>query len=929
MERRIPSATYRVQLTPSWGFDAAASIVPYLARLGVDTLYVSPILASRRGSTHGYDGIDPRRLDTARGGNAGFARLRAALKRHGMGLLVDIVPNHLAATLENPAFVEVLERGPRSRYARIFDIDWSRGVDGRAAVVLPWLDRDVEAAFDAGMLRFVGGAESVRLRLRGNDLPASPRARRRLLAWARTAARSVTGPADGSSGVRSRTILAKVNEGATPEARDRRRILLEDFHFRLVPWWEFASINYRRFFDISDLIGVRSDEAKGFTFMHRWLVRAARAGWISGVRVDHVDGLADPSGYLRRLAEALRGPRKGAPAPYIVVEKILARDETLPGDWPVAGTTGYDALQRMTGAIVDPPSLRRLTATYRAALSHTETSFADIAERSKREVVDALFPGELAGLVDRLRGTSAPSRSSGAPPTTGRALTALTAALPVYRTYGTWRAMSRTGRRRIRTAFDAAVRRASGRAERAALRELQRRWLRGGPATGERSPRDALVRWEQWTGAVAAKGIEDTAFYRYAAFLAANEVGGDPGHPSTSLEEFHAFMRDRSRRWPHALTPTSTHDTKWGEDARARLIALAEWAGPWGANVRQWVTSHRSLVPGRGATRVPFESEEYRLYQTLVAVAAASRSLTGDLGRRVDRHLVKAARERKEGTSWTHPCPSRERRLRAFSRALRTDPRAGRFRREFVTWVDRVAFFGAYYSLAQVVLRATVPGVPDLYQGSEGWNFSLVDPDNRRPVDFGRLASLLRRSERRRRSPFLTVSDHRPPDEVDKVSVTASVLRFRRDHPRIFDSGGYHPLHEVVLPAATATLAFARRWRDEWVVVAFGRGLAQVSGHRLRPPTGRPWKARAIRLPPYAPTRWQDVLGSRTIHAHRRGPGRTLPLAELFDRWPVAVLYHGASTARPGPAVRGGARPPPSRSTRTLRSRRARARRPS
>ncbi|MGI0150513.1 MAG: malto-oligosyltrehalose synthase, partial [Thermoplasmata archaeon] len=750
MTPRIPTSTYRLQLSARFGFDRVRRILPYLDRLGVDTVYLSPILASQPGSEHGYDGIDPGRIDPARGGAAGFARLRRDLERRGFGLLVDFVPNHLAASLQNPAWRDVLARGPSSPYARIFDIDWSRGPEGRPAVVLPWLGRSRADAFRRGELAFDLDRGSLSLRFGVRKLPGSPAALRRLMEWD-TGAEALPGRRRPDRRRELRERLERLNRGVTGRDRSRREQLLTEFSYRLVPWWEVGSVNYRRFFDISGLVGVRPEDPEGFRYLHRWLLPAARSGAISGIRLDHIDGLADPLGYLRRLRAALAGASSSGrrAAPYLIVEKILARDETLPASWPVDGTTGYEALVRITGVLVDEASAPRLSAMYARICPERPGSFADESYRAKREVAEELFPGERAELVRRIRGGRGATVPYGSRNGIDRALVAVTAALPVYRTYYHLGPGGGRGRpedaRRLRAAISEARRRDPGALQGDGLRAFLRLASGSGAIPPGSPPARFLTRWQQWTGAVAAKGGEDTAFYRHGRFLGANEVGGDPDRIATTLGDFHAFMRERARRFPHALTPTSTHDTKWGEDARARLVALTEWVEPWSVSVRRWRRDNRAFTSGPARRRVPSPAEEYRLYQTLVASAPSPRSFSGTYPRRLEGHLVKAAREAKLGTSWMRPVPAHEEALTDFVRAIVTDPRGAGFRADLSGWVDRLAFFGGFYSFAQTVLRATLPGVPDLYQGSEGWNLTLADPDNRRPVPFGRLARGLAR----------------------------------------------------------------------------------------------------------------------------------------------------------------------------------------
>jgi (1->4)-alpha-D-glucan 1-alpha-D-glucosylmutase len=877
MRPAFPSATYRLQLTPSFGFEEVRRLLPYLERLGVDTLYLSPILAARSGSQHGYDGIDPGRVDSARGGQRGFDRLARSAERRGMRLLLDIVPNHLAASLENPAWREVLRCGPGHPLAPIFDIDWHRTPDGHPAVVLPWLDRPLREAFVLGRLKFEFVDHELVLRSDHGPLPTSSRSRRRWSTWRRSA------PPGGD-----RTDLARLSLGGTPTDFARRQQLLADQWYRLVPWWDFAAINYRRFFDVSELVGVRSDRVLGFEYTHRWLRRAVRSPAIVGVRVDHVDGLEDPARYLRRLGRMLANASTASKKPYVVVEKILAHDESLPEDWEVAGTTGYEALDRMTEVLIAPDSFRSLDRAYRTNVAGAPRSYRTASFRAKREVAERSFPAERGELARRLapRAVSADSRTTPALDLEP-ALVAATSALGVYRTYAV--------RGRRRPSDDAAVRAAVERARRvdrrravgAGLDAFERAWASDPP---DRRPRREFVpRWQQWSSALAAKGGEDTALYRFPRALALNEVGSDPDHLSCSLSEFHRFMADRALRWRHALTATSTHDTKWGEDARARLIALSEWPAPWGRDVGRWRCRNRRFREGEGRGRGPSPAEEYRLYQTLLATWPGPSGLDERFVDRMLSHTEKAAREAKLGTSWTRPNPEFEEGLRRFVRALLTDPRAEEFREEMSDWADRIAYFAAYYSLIQVVLRITVPGVPDLYQGSEGWNLSLVDPDNRRDVRFSRFVRWAQ-----------AVDFHRartargPPRERDKFELTARLLRFRREHPATFGSGSYLPLGEATGGPPAPVLAFARTSASEGLIVVVGRGLARTSRFLAVPPLGPLWGPRRLILPSKLPRRWNDLVSGRPIRSVVEGHRVVLPLKELFGKSPMAVLHASA-----------------------------------
>ncbi len=899
-----PSATYRFQLTPRSGFDEARRRLPYLRGLGVDTLYLSPVFAARHGSGHGYDGVDPSRIDASRGGERSFRALARAARHHGLSLLVDFVPNHLATSLENPAWCDVLRNGRRSRFARLFDIDWDRHPDRRASVSVPWLDRPLADAFRDGTVAFERTRSGVCLRCGEGRLPVPPRAIRRAV---RTTAAAAPGPRARRRGP-PELDLAAANRGKSAEGLRLREALLSALDYRLVPWYDFSSINYRRFADIGDLIGVRSASEPGFRHLHRGLLRAVGRGEIDGVRVDHVDGIGDPRAYLRRLGSALRSAAPADRSPYIVVEKILARDEALPGSWGISGTTGYEVMVRITGVLLPRTALPELDRAYRRFCGKGTASFADEAYRAKRDVEEQLFAGDRAEIVRRLleqEDARAPQRAATSPRTVDRVVAALTASLPVYRTYsGTERERKGSRTWLLRAAADAGRREPEVFAS-PECRVLLDRWRGRRRASGRhRTDRDPVhERWQQWTAAVAAKGIEDTAFYRYVRFLGANEVGGDPGTPGSSLREFHRFMAERARRWPYALTATSTHDSKWGEDARARFVALAEAAAAWRAATVRWHRSLRTLRTSRGIAPGPRPKEEYLVYQAWAATAPPGRAFGARYIERLETYLRKAMREAKEQSSWTHPDLAHEERVLRFVRACARSPVAARFRRELDPWVRKLDRIGGFYSLGQVVLRTTLPGVPDIYQGSEGWNHAMVDPDNRRPVRFDRFARLLARSvdERSRLAPRILIAARRGVSEGLKVGVTACLLRFRRTHRALFAEGSYLPLWERPRRGKEPTVAFARRRGRQWVVVAVGRGFSSLSGRREAPPIARAWRGRVLPLPAGAPARWESVLTGRSVLASGPAPGSRLRLDELFSDLPVAVL---TGSGREGPAAR-------------------------
>ncbi|MGK5169451.1 malto-oligosyltrehalose synthase [Geodermatophilus sp. CPCC 205761] len=762
--RAVPTATYRLQVTADFTLDDAASVAGYLADLGVSHAYTSPLLRAAAGSTHGYDTVDHAHVDESRGGQAGLDRLVAALHAQGLGLVLDLVPNHMgvADPAEAPWWWDVLRHGRDSAHAGAFDIDWDFG-GGR--VRLPVLG----SADDVEKLEVVDGE----LRYYDNRFPIAP----------------------------------GTGQGTPQEVHARQ-------HYELVDWRRAdADLNYRRFFAINTLAGLRVEDPEVFAATHELVLRLVEVGAVDGLRIDHPDGLADPKGYLDRLAEASGGR-------WTVVEKILEPGEDLPESWSTAGTTGYDALAEVDDVLVDPAGEAALTALD-TELSGAPVDYARLVHDCKREVTDGILGSEVARLVrviGELPGIDVAQQTE--------ALAELLAGFPVYRTY------LPDGREHL----DATV---------AAVRERRPDLTDAVDALHtvlSQAGTEAATRFEQTSGPVMAKGVEDSAYYRWARFVALNEVGGDPARFGSTVEEFHEAQQRRLARRPESMTALSTHDTKRSEDVRARLAVLAELPTEWAQLVRQLLSRHpladRPLA--------------HLVWQNLVGAWPLSRE-------RAHAYVEKAAREAGTSTTWTDPAEEFENRLHALVDAAFDDEQTNGAIEDLVA---RIAPFGRSNSLAQKLLQLTIPGVPDVYQGTELWDLSLVDPDNRRPVDY----------ELRRR--LLARLDGGEVPAVDesgaaKLLVVSRTLRARREHPEWF--AGYQPV------AATGATAGH--------VVAFDRGGAVTVATRL--PVGLAgaggWGDTALQLPNGA---WRDLLTGDCFVSDAAG----MPVRDVLGRLPVALL---------------------------------------
>ncbi len=854
-----PSATYRLQLQSGFGFSEARELVGYLHGLGISHLYLSPVLSARPGSTHGYDVVDPTRLNPELGTPEEFDALCDELRRRGMGVVLDIVPNHMAAAQENPWWVDMLRHGPSSRFARVFDIDWS-AQDGK--VLLPILGRPFGEALERGELRLDAVEGDVVLRYFEHTLPVSPE--------------SVRG--HFGAGPDLDDVYWHNGVPGEPASFDRLQALLDEQHYRLAHWRVAArDISYRRFFDITALISVRVEDPEVFELTHAFLLRLVRDGRVDGLRIDHVDGLLDPTQYLQRLRSGV-----GEDA-FLVVEKILGPGEDLVRAWPVHGTTGYEFAEAAGGLFVDADGVRRFERVA-AGTAGWEGPFPEVVAARKTMVLRSLFSGEVTALVRELHALARADRyardlSVGELAT---ALSVVTARLHVYRTYTAGREVRPEDRRRIERAVREARERlpASAHPALAFLRRVLLLELAPTAAAGVVEGWMRFVqRWQRLTGPVTAKGVEDTAMYVFPGLLSRSEVGGHLEEPAVPVPEFHRRMRARRRGWPDGLSATSTHDSKRSEDVRARISVLSEIPEEFGRRVarwRRWNTVHVRTVAGRP---VPDGAEDWHLYQVLVGAWPLDRLQEGRLVRRVQDYEVKAAREAKVHTTWLDPDPAHERALRGFVRDVMA-PSNEPFRRDLMRFVERVALPGAVNSLAQVVLKATAPGVPDLYQGTELWSPHLVDPDNRGTVDFAL-----------RRHLVDALADADPAELAEawrdgrlKLWVTRAALRFRAEHPELFARGSYLPL-EVSGPRRDHVVAFARRHGGEWAIMVVPR-LVSGMNSRGRLPVGRPWRETVAELPGRAPARFRDVLTGEVVEAR----GGSLSLDTVLRTLPVAVL---------------------------------------
>jgi (1->4)-alpha-D-glucan 1-alpha-D-glucosylmutase len=976
----LPLATYRVQLHAGFGFAAAAAVVPYLARLGVSHLYSSPVLQAMPGSTHGYDVIDHAAVNGELGGAVGFHALSETLAAQGMKQLLDTVPNHMGIEQGNPLWEDVLENGPAAVHAHFFDIEWDPvKAELHNKVLLPVLGDQYGVVLDRGELQLEYAAGAVVLRHLERRLPLNPRAYQEVLepglerlvaqlgeghpdltelqsiltGFRNLPTRAETTPdrvaernrekevlkrrlnavVSSSAAIAEhlRTNIAALNgQPGDPRSFDALDRLLDRYAPYRLAHWRVAGeeINYRRFFDINTLAAIRVEDREVFEEAHQIPFQLLADGQVHGLRIDHPDGLFDPSGYFLRLQEryfvdqARRVGEIAADDPdwpglrdalagrwrqevegdlssplrkllYLVVEKIQGGRERIPEDWAVHGTTGYRFANLVTGLLVDATAEGELTETYHRFIGHPLDVGALVVEK-KKQVMAVAMASEINGLARELNRISEMNRRTRdfTLNSIRRALIGFIAHFPVYRTYVSGsNGVDERDAHYIR--WTVARARAADPTTNASLFQwLEDVLLKRYPEHLPTPEREVMLRFamklQQLTGPVMAKGLEDTVFYVYNRLVALNEVGGEPEHFGTSVETFHQRNLERTRGWPGAMVATTTHDTKRSEDVRARLVTLTEIPSEWRRAVEGWSrlnAAHKTTV---GEESAPSANDEYLFYQTLIGAWPM-----GELGaeeipafrERVRAYMVKAIREAKVHTSWTNPDPEYE---EATARFVETtlDPDLSRtFLEQVRRLKERLERPGQINALVQTTLKLTSPGVPDLYQGTELWDLSLVDPDNRRPVDYALRERLLSELSRQHAQAPLTVAREtwaHPADGRCKLLLTWLLLRLRQSHPDLFPVGRYEAL-EVEGIGAPRTLAFLRAGASTSVVVVVPRLVLRA----LRSGLGPVYETTRVRLPPeLAGRRLRHLLTGATVAPVEGG----LAVGPLLTDFPVAVL---------------------------------------
>ena len=958
-----PTSSYRLQLGPAFTFADVAAITPYIGRLGVEALYLSPMLKARPGSTHGYDICDHAAVNPDLGTEADLARLAEVAATHGLRLLADIVPNHMGVDPRaNPWWREVLENGPCSPFAEYFDIDWEPVTPHlRQKVLLPILGDQYGVVLERGELQVEYEDGRLWLRYFDHRLPINPRQTPLVLRHAVPVLVDAVGVGHGAviefqsileglqnlppytdthperiavrqreKEVLSGRLLRLIDEspfvveaiahavrqvnGQAGEAAsfDEMHALLEAQPYRLASWRTAVDeINYRRFFDVNELAGVRVEHEVVFEATHQLIGRWLRDGQVHALRLDHPDGLFDPEAYFARLQQLAR-TETGRDAPiYVVAEKILAADERLRDDWQVHGTTGYGFLNEINGLFIDPPGLRRLRRLH-ARTTGAREPLEEIVYDAKKLIMNTAMSSELGVLADALARIARGNRHTRdfTLNSLRELITEYTACIPVYRTYVSPRGWTHEDEAIIDRTIAEAERRNPA-MESSLFRFLRDVLLPGAHdeatrTSGHRSMDEHrlafAMKLQQYTGPVQAKGVEDTTFYRYNVLVSMNEVGGDPGDGGQLVEAVHAANGNRQRDWPAEMTTLSTHDTKLGEDVRARINALSELADDWREALGRALrasASARTLLHG---TWAPDRNDECRFYQVLVGCWPAGLPFDAPapvaLAERLKAYMLKAIREAKRRTSWITPNAAYEDATGAYVDQVLTGAGATRVLAALRPLADRLATRGVCNSLAQTVLKLTAPGVPDTYQGAEDWKFDLVDPDNRQPVPFDALATRLGEIDAARARQDFGPADVARwlaewPDGRIKLHVASALLRARRHRPDLWLRGDYRPLTVDLSVDATA-MAFARSHADDggWALVITGLRTGRLPGAW---PVGGAWATTRVMLPGDSPDgAWRDLLTGAVITPARTASERWVFLAQALQAIPVAVLVPDA-----------------------------------
>jgi (1->4)-alpha-D-glucan 1-alpha-D-glucosylmutase len=926
---QIPNSTYRLQFSPAFGFREARVIVDYLADLGMTGLYASPIFASSAGSEHGYDLVDPNRLNPELGTIDDFKALTQEVWKYGMGWIQDIVPNHMAYDGNNRMLMDVFENGRASRYYDFFDIDWHHPDEAlRGRILAPILGRLYRESLEDGEIRLRYDEAGLSIQYHNLRFPLKIESYINVLSHQIDRLEQQLGKDNPMIGKlhgvseQLKNLVSRYGQDERaeqiqwvkrqlwelytthPEIKQFLDDLLQTFNgikevpesfslldrllseqiFRL-SFWKVATeeINYRRFFNINGLICVRVENEAVFNHTHSMIIRLCKEEKMTGLRIDHIDGLYDPAGYLNRLRDRI-GPV------YTVVEKIMKQDEPLPTAWPVQGTTGYDFLNYANGLFCDQHRERFL---YRLYLRFTgfKIPYDELVYEKKRLMIERYMTGDVDNLARLLKRISSADRYGSDLTLYGmkRAIIEVMSCFPVYRTYISHGKLTETDRFYVTISIKKAHERNPDLVEELLFLErvllLQHR--EDLPDEEKQQWLHFVMRFQQFTGPLMAKGVEDTALYVFNPLVSLNEVGGDPSTFGTTLEEWHTFNVQRADRWPNSMNATSTHDIKRGEDVRSRIHVLSEIPDDWNRQFRRWATLNRRKKRIVRRKTVPDKNDEYFLYQTLVGVFPFSCEYDAEFVERIKRYMIKAIREAKVHTAWIEPDTKYEEALLEFIEELLTLSRKNQFLKEFLPFQKKVAHYGILNSLSQAILKITAPGIPDFYQGTELWDLSLVDPDNRSLVDFEirrRFLNEIQDATKENVLKLITDLWSAKEDGRLKLFLIHRALHARTRYMELFQQGRYSPI-AIGGRRKDHTIAFCRHHRDAWAMIIAPRFLTQLVREGELPLGRQVWEDTYLMLPSGAPGIWRNAITAEIIRGEQ-----TLPIGDILRHFPAALL---------------------------------------
>lgn len=887
-----PAATYRIQFNKDFTFKHLDTIIPYLQQLGIGTLYASPIFEATPGSTHGYDVVNPLRINPEIGTLKQLESISKKLKKLNISWLQDIVPNHMAYHANNQWLMDVLEKGRRSAHADFFDISWpARVYDGR--VMVPFLGVPFEEALLQGQIKMVFAGNGFAFACGDQQYPLNLRSYITILEVARQPTQIISELVEEAKQIQQadddvsfalsfaelkeqlaslhkqpaikkifRAVVSHINGD-----KDLLSQLSNQQYYQLCFWQETEKqINFRRFFTVNGLICLNMQLPKVFDKCHELVKELLDKNIIQGLRLDHIDGLYDPAGYLQRL-RTFAGKET-----YIVVEKILEDGEALPADWPIEGTTGYDFLAAVNNLFTQAESKKQFAAFYRD-ITRDKLPVNKAIQKKKSLILYEHMAGELQNLYQLFCDLELADASSIKENNIKLIIAEFLIRCPVYRYYGNSFPLAAEDQQGIKDIFKN-IREAKPEIE-AAARLLENVLLKNGNADYNSRALQFYQRCMQFTGPIMAKGVEDTLMYTYDRFIGHNEVGDTPETFGLPVDEFHAMMVNRQLRWPLAINATATHDTKRGEGVRARLNAITDMAAEWITIVKHWQT----INSGAKTNNAPDDNDEYLLYQTITGSYPMPGEDHDDFANRIEEYLVKGLREAKLHTQWAEPNEIYEEGTKKFVNAI-LKPRSD-FMKSFLPFLKKVADYGIINSLAQTVLKFTCPGVPDVYQGCELWDLSMVDPDNRRPVDYNLRAKALD-AIAGNKITIKALWKNRYSGHI-KLWLTSVLFNQRRDNPQVFKNGDYIPL-TVNGKYQDNVMAFARSSHDGWYIVALPLHLALINTDSTRPHE-LDWQNTRVVLPPAAPSQWRAITGGKTFTAANQ-----IEISTIFKQLPLAVL---------------------------------------